>query len=238
MPACFPQILTATALPLPPLAPDQLHVLIASVDSLATQREHTMAAINTEEQARAARFVNSLHGDNFSLVRGTLRRCLAGYLQIPAKDIRFTFNQFGKPALDPAQTNQALQFNVSHSHHMAALVFAIGRKVGIDIEFVKSLKNLSGLAQHVCSPQEMEEFNAMALDRRQEAFFRLWTRKEAFIKASGQGLSMGLKSIYIGFDETSAVRHVQYHGEWLQHWMVKDLPCDANYKLAVAVETV
>jgi 4'-phosphopantetheinyl transferase len=108
--------------------------------------------------------------------------------------------------------------------------------VGVDIEFIKSLKNISGLTQHVYSRQELEEFNAMEPHKQQDAFFRLWTRKEAFIKAKGQGLSMGLRSIYIGFETTAPTRRIEFRGSWLDNWLVKDLQCDADYKLAAAIE--
>jgi 4'-phosphopantetheinyl transferase len=236
MTARFPEIIEFPTLPPPQLAPNQLHLLVASLESLAKYREQAFAVINPDEQCRAERFINPRHGDNFRIVRGTLRMCLSTYLHLPAQDIQFDFNEYGKPEISPAQNQQALQFNVSHSHHMAAFIFGNRKKVGVDIEFNKPLKNLSGLANHVCSPQELEEFNTMEHAQRQDAFFHLWTRKEAFIKAKGQGLSMGLRSIYIGFDTTSATRRIQYRGEWLDNWLVKDLPYDGNYKLAVATE--
>lgn len=210
--------------------------MAASIPTLARQLEPTLALINPEERARAARFINPDHGENFALVRGTLRRCLASYLGIDAGDIEFIFNQYGKPAVTPAQNKIELHFNVSHSHQMAAFGFTIGRRVGIDIEAIKSLKDMQGLTQHICSPEELAEFSALADHDRKDAFFRLWTRKEAFIKADGQGLSMGLRSIYLGLDESTEQRPVQYQGIWLKNWLVKDLPCVSDYKLAIASE--
>jgi len=193
-------------------------------------------AINEEERARAARFLNPAHGDQFALVRGSLRCCLAAYLDIPANKIEFEFNQYGKPLIRPAQNAMALQFNVSHSHHMAVFVFTLRQRIGIDIEYMKPLKNMAGLAQHVCSPGEWREFNALDGSQCEAAFFRLWTRKEAFIKANGQGLSMGLRSIYVGLQETDIINRVQYEGHWLGNWFIKDLHCPQDYKMAVAVD--
>ena len=120
---------------------------------------------------------------------------------------------------------------------MTAFSFTLGKSVGVDIEFMKPLKNMPGLAQHVCSPEELEEFNALQSAQQHDSFFRLWTRKEAFIKANGQGLSMGLRSIHIGFDTSTSLHPVQYQGKWLANWLVKDLACDENYKLAASIET-
>ena len=231
----FPEIIQFSASP-PPLTSNQLHLMVASLDTLASNRERTSAVIDVEEQARAERFVNATHGDNFRLVRGTLRLCLAAYLGLAAEDIRFDFNKYGKPEIVPEQNHKALRFNISHSHQMAAFAFTEEKPIGVDIEFIKPMKDMAGLAEHVCCPQELDEFNAIAPQERQKAFFRLWTRKEAFIKAKGQGLSMGLRSIYIGFDTNRAIHRVQYRGDWLNNWLVKDLECDANYQLATTIE--
>ncbi|KPJ96496.1 MAG: hypothetical protein AMJ53_00460 [Gammaproteobacteria bacterium SG8_11] len=232
----FPQVSEFSALLPPRLAPNQIHLMVASLESLTQHREQVFSVIDQTEQTRAERFINPTHGDNFRLVRGTLRILLAAYLKQNAKDIHFDFNEHGKPLINPSQNPQALQFNVSHSHDMAAFVFTMQKPVGIDIEHIKPLNNISGLAQHVCHPKELDEFNAMEAHARQDAFFRLWTRKEAFIKAKGQGLSMGLRSIYIGFDMASAIQCVEYRGKLLADWRVKSLQCDPNYKLAAAVE--
>jgi 4'-phosphopantetheinyl transferase len=211
--------------------------MVASVDELAENRERTNAVLDAQEHARANRFIDSRHGEHYRLVRGTLRLCLANYLKLPAETIRFVVNEYGKPEVVPEQNHQGLQFNLSHSHRMTAFLFTLGKSVGIDIEFMKPLKNIPGLAQHVCSPEELEEFNALQSAQQHDSFFRLWTRKEAFIKAKGQGLSMGLRSIYIGFDTSTSLHPVQYQGKWLANWLVKDLECDANYKLAATIET-
>ena len=97
---------------------------------------------------------------------------------------------------------------------------------------------MEGLAQHVCSPKELLEFNALDTRQCEPAFFRLWTRKEAFIKANGQGLSMGLRSIYVGLERTDIIDRVQYQGVWLKNWFIKDLNCPQDYKMAVAVENL
>jgi 4'-phosphopantetheinyl transferase len=232
----FPQILAISTHTSPPLENQQVHVLAASLDDLETYREQAEAVINSEERARAARFINPAHGEQFALVRGALRCCLATYLAIPAATIEFVFNNYGKPQILPAQNNIALQFNVSHSHRMAAFAFALGQRVGIDIEYMKPLKNMTGLAQHVCSPKEWDEFIALDASQCEAAFFRLWTRKESFIKANGQGLSMGLRSIYIGLQETDIIDCVQYENMWLRNWYIQDLHCPQDYKMAVAVE--
>lgn len=232
----FPEIIRFSASP-PALVPAQLHLMVASLDDLAKNHERATSVINAEERVRADRFINPTHGENFRLVRGVLRQCLAEYLELPAQAIRFDTNQYGKPEVAADQNQRAVHFNLTHSHRMAAFSFSLGNCVGVDIEFIKPLKNMTGLAHHVCSPKEMEEFLALAPAQQQDAFFRLWTRKEAFIKAKGQGLSMGLRSIYIGFDTTRSLHPVQYRGEWLQRWLIKDLACDAGYKLAVSTET-
>ncbi|MCI0504571.1 MAG: 4'-phosphopantetheinyl transferase superfamily protein [Gammaproteobacteria bacterium] len=234
--ARFPEIIPFQASP-PPLGQGQMHLMVASLEFLATDRERILSVINEEEQSRAQRLINAAHRDNFRLVRGALRLCLEQYLGLPAETLRFTVNPYGKPEIDPAQNPRALRFNVSHSHQMVAFIFTLGKCVGIDIEFIKPLRNMDGLARHVCNPRELTEFNALDFAARREAFFRLWTRKEAFIKAKGQGLSMGLRSIYIGIDTNSAARPVQYRDNWLNNWLVKDLACDPQYKSAVAIET-
>ena len=232
----FPQIVELSVSPPPPLEANQLHILALRIESLAKDDTLLLATLNDEERKRAERFINPEHGYKFSLTRGMLRRCLGFYLNQPPQTIVFSFNEHGKPEIKSLVNNHQFFFNVSHSHEMAAFLFAYDGRVGIDIERIKPVKDLLGLAKHVCHPDEFAEFTSMDEAQREVAFYRLWTRKEAFIKANGQGLSMGLRSIYIGCGPRDHITEIKYKTRTLTDWRIKDLPCDPEYRMAIAVE--
>ena len=216
----------------PPPLEKGVHVFTTPISAIS----HTASienCLNKSEQQRAARFIDPKHGRNFTLVRGLLRHWLACYLNQKPESIVFRYNKHGQPSVDNLNSEH-FYFNISHSADMAA--FAFGRnRVGIDIEMVKSMKNLDAMTRHIAHPKEYAEFQHLSEPEALDAFFRLWTRKEAFIKANGQGLSMGLRSIFIG-TQTQCIPTVEYKNKPQPHWLIKDLPTEENYKLAVAID--
>lgn len=221
--------------PPPPLSTTDIHVFTTYVEDISDHE--LLQSLNQAEQARARRFVNPEHGHRFSLIRGLLRHWLGYYLDLAPASVVFQYNDFGQPWVKPQNPNRLIHFNISHSHNMAAFSFARVR-VGIDIEFMKTMKNLNAMTRHICHPDELLEFESLAPKQANEAFFRLWTRKESFIKANGQGLSMGLRSIFIGSHPQHSIHHVKHKNLQLNNWTIQDLPCPNDYKLAIAFETL
>ena len=212
------------------LRANEIQLYVLRISEQLDDEAELSALLSPDEVARAERFLNPQHGRNYRCMRGLLRKLLAAYLDMTPQAIHFEYAEHGKPSLSH-QTE--LQFNMSHSRDMAAYAFCLQHDVGVDIEYMRAQKNLDGMIGHVGSPQEQTELQQLDTAARLQAFYRLWTRKEAFIKAVGRGLGMGLRSIHIGTAQDTAPRRIEYKNECLPAWFVQDLTPPADYKLAI-----
>ncbi len=165
--------------------------------------------LNADELARADRFFMDVHRYRFIAARAMLRDLLAGYLGQPPQAIRFEYNEWGKPALAAGSTATDLRFNLSHSQDLAMYAFALERDVGVDLEMIRAEVANERVAENFFSRWEVETLRALPREHQAEAFFNCWTRKEAYIKARGQGLSIELASFDVSLapgDEAKLLR--------------------------------
>ncbi len=161
------------------------------------------AVLNAEEKQRAHRFVKSQDKIRFIAGRGILRSLLGQYLNLAPAAIAFDYLAQGKPILGKTHCDQALQFNVSHSHHLALYVISdSGQNVGIDLEFMRPLPEALSLARRFFQEQEVAHLVSLPPKMQEAMFFRLWTAKEAYLKATGEGLS-GLQNIELTINQKS-----------------------------------
>lgn len=137
----------------------------------------------------------------FIVARGILRALLGHYLQVPATTLCFAYNAYGKPSLQSPAVQPALYFNLAHSHEMALYAFSYGREAGVDIEYMRdlALDDYLLMARNHFSPGEYTRLLALPESARKQAFFNCWTRKEAYIKARGMGLSIPLDTFDVSF---------------------------------------
>jgi len=150
-----------------------------------------------DEKSRAARFVFPKDRCRFIAARGILRAILGQYLQRHPADIEFAYGTNGKPAIRADGPQSAIQFNLSHSHGLAVYAFAYRREVGIDVEVVRPGVQQDGVAELAFSDSELAELAALPPELRDEGFFLCWTRKEAYLKARGAGLTIPLRSFQV-----------------------------------------
>lgn len=178
------------------LAADEIHVWRADLEreeSVIRQLEKTLSV---DEQARANRFRFQRDRNHFIATRGILRELLGKYVNRAPEDLEFDYGPQGKPTLRAQPSRQSVQFNVSHSHGMALLGFALGRRLGVDVERVRKFTG-EKIAERYFSPQEVMELHRLPAALQDEGFFLCWTRKEAYIKARGEGLHVPLKSFHV-----------------------------------------
>ena len=149
------------------------------------------ALLSADEHARAARLRARERRRRFVVARGVVRTVLARYLGTDPASLRFEYGPRGKPRL--AATS--LRFNLSHSHDLAVLAVTHGRELGIDVERIRDTVAVTPLATRFFSPAECAALEALPVDERRPGFFRLWTRKEAYLKATGEGVSRELRAI-------------------------------------------
>jgi 4'-phosphopantetheinyl transferase len=175
--------------------PAEVEVRYLSLDTAPRLRE-LGGFLSADERERAARFRFDRDRNRFIVCRGSLRELLAARLRIAPSSVRFVYGGHGKPAIEDPE----IRFNVSHSHGMAMIAVTRGREVGCDIEWIDPSFAGEKIPEHFFSPYEVATLRALPVAGQCEAFFRCWTRKEAYIKACGLGVSLALDS----FDVTLA----------------------------------
>ncbi len=179
--------------------------------------------LSPDELDRAARFRLPQLRDRFIACRSFLREILAGCLNVAPAAIEFTYNAHGKPGV------RGLHFNLSHSGSMAVYAVSRTREVGIDIERVDP-KFEGNIPEHFFSRAEIAGLRSLPRDAQLEAFFRCWTRKEAYLKARGEGLAIGLWSFDVSLDEPA-----KFLGG-VEGWSIEALECDDGYAGAVVAK--
>src|ERR1700738_3040122 len=172
------------------LVPDEVHVWRALLDQPRSSLSLFTQVLSANERARAERFYFDADRRRAIIARGLSRLLLGHYLGRPAHQIEFKYNAFGKPAL--ADADCPLQFNVSHSGDVILVATAIDRVLGVDVERIKQDMANAEIAARYFSPCEYRTLLALPPEIRGEAFFACWTRKEAYLKARGDGLSLPL----------------------------------------------
>ena len=205
------------------------------------------ASLDAAEHTRAARFHFERDRQQYVASRGLVRRLLGAALDTPASALVFEYGAHGKPAISAAfLQGRTLCFNLSHSAGWAMFALAWDREVGIDLESATRLKRdvdgLAGLAARVLSARELAIWQALPdAGAREAAFLRAWTRKEAYAKATGQGLFDELIRTEVALDAAApksslTLRSSPQEGEITRHWVLHDLSAPDGFAAALAVE--
>jgi 4'-phosphopantetheinyl transferase len=193
--------------------------------------------LSPDEIARARRFHFERDCLRFIHCRSALRSLLAAYLKIPAAEICFEYLKSGKPRLAAEQNSQALEFNVSHSAEMALIAICDEHQIGVDIEKIRDEIDATALANRFFSSRERAALRALPEDRRVTGFFACWTRKEAFLKAVGDGLSFPLTDFSVTTDPDLGPQLIEIKGksEAGNQWLLADLAVPEGYRATVAL---
>lgn len=193
-----------------------------------------LRTLDQDERARAERFHFDKHRRHFVVGRGFLRTLLARYLDTTPEAVRFTYGPYGKPALE---RESSLRFNASHSGDWAVYGFVQDHEIGVDVEYVKPDFATEGIAERFFSAGEVEALNGVAEAEKPAAFFRCWTRKEAYIKAIGSGLSHPLDTfdVTLAPGEPAALLRVEREPEAIARWSLFDVDVAPGYAAALAV---
>jgi 4'-phosphopantetheinyl transferase len=187
--------------PLPALAQHELHVWRAFLDAPPMLLHRLESTLNADEKERAEKFLVPKARERFIAARGILRELVATYLEIEPEKVEFMYGPQGKPSLSSVH-NSKVCFSVSHSREMGLFAFASDGEVGVDIEQVKPDFRGMEIASHFFSSEEIAALAKLAPELGAEAFFGCWTRKEAYVKARGQGLSIPLRSFTVSFADS------------------------------------
>ncbi len=218
--------------------PAPIRVWRAALDRSEPETAALAALLAPDEQARANRFRFERDRRRFTVGRGLLRTLLGSTLGIAPEAIAFAYGTRGKPAL-ARPSGSGLEFNLSHSNGLALLATSWGRAVGIDLEYEGKTLDFLGIADRFFTPQELGQIRSQPEGARQRsAFFRGWARKEAFLKARGDGLWVGLDQFEVSIDPSVPPRVVwtAWDPVEAERWTVLDLDAAPGFASALVVD--
>jgi 4'-phosphopantetheinyl transferase len=208
------------------------------LDPSAERVEALGRVLSEDEWERARRFRFDKHRRQYVVGRGALRTLLAAYLGIRPEAVRFTYGPRGKPFLASPLDAYGLHFNLSNSDELALMGFVFGRELGVDVEFLRQMNDCEEIAERFFSESERRMLRTIPFPTKQEAFFNCWTRKEAYLKAVGEGLAAPLDSFDVTLAPGEPPRMLTLKGDAGQaaRWFFHHLRPADNYVGALAIE--
>jgi 4'-phosphopantetheinyl transferase len=219
------------------LTQDEVQLWRADLEAIRGDESRWEKLLSTDEAARASRFHFARDRQCFVAGRALLRIILARYLGREPAELRFSYSKKEKPALDPTEASSDLAFNISHSGGIALLAFSRGREIGVDIEQVRPNSDLDAIARRFFSKHEQQQLAALSSAEKIDAFFRCWTRKEAYVKATGDGLSLPLSQfdVSIAPEEMNALLATRPDGKEASRWLIREVTAGSGYTAALCV---
>jgi len=205
----------------------EVHVWRISLSPERARLSAFESELSEHERERGGRFHYPADAEKFIAAHGALRTILGAYAGIRPRELVFSRSAFGKPSLIRVEEARAgLRFNMADSGEVALVAVSNGREVGVDIERMKAGEDLAATALQCFCGAELDLFRAAHPDRQAEVFYTFWSRKEAYIKARGEGMSLVLRNI-----DVSAVPVMLD-----RRWTLEDLTVDPGYRGAVALD--
>ena len=220
------------------LSSQDIHIWRANLDLPIEQIERFLETLSADEKIRAERFHFERHRNFFIAARGILREILSRYSELKPEEWRFNYGTRGKPEIAESCGVKNLEFNVSHSEEIALYGITRASKIGVDIEKIRSLDDAEKIAQRFFLPQEFLWLSKLSPAEKKAAFFSLWTCKEAYLKAIGEGLAFGLDQFEIGFstDGLPKIISIQGNKEAGKYWFLQQFNPVLGYVGSVAVK--
>jgi 4'-phosphopantetheinyl transferase len=171
------------------LLQDDVHVWRIELDQPEAQLQSLLQTLSSDERSRAERFYQKQHRHRFIAGRGILRCILGRYLNIDPSVLKFNYEPLGKPVLADTYGGKKLWFNLSHSQGLALCAVSCDRLIGVDLEYIRPISDVISLAEQFFSTSEYALMRSLPPSQKQQTFFRYWTCKEAYLKATGAGLA-------------------------------------------------
>jgi 4'-phosphopantetheinyl transferase len=221
------------------LTGEEVHVWRASLNWPAGYVRRFQDLLTPDELSRSERFRFQADRQRFLVARGLLRTILSRYLRVEPGQLRFAHDERGKPHLISPSASRALAFNLSHAHGLLLIAVTHNRRVGIDVEYTRPpLPDVEHIAERFFSVEEKEVLRALSPTARNEAFFRCWTCKEAYLKARGEGLSMPLDRFQVAVIPGQPARLLRVEGDLKEasRWSLRELVPAPGYVATLAVE--
>lgn len=224
------------------LAAGEVHVWSLPLDISQSSLASVTGFLSSDERTRADRFRFEVHRNRFAVGRGLLRAILGRYCDVPPERLQFDYGLNGKPELiTPCEgvrrTGGALHFNLAHSDGVGVLAVTQTAPVGVDVEQVRRLQEFNELVSQFFSAREAAEFSKLPWEKQPAAFFNLWTRKEALLKATGEGIAHSLNQVEVSFLPGEPARvHSLPAKQWAGgEWSLVELAISPSYAAALAL---
>jgi 4'-phosphopantetheinyl transferase len=218
----------------PLLRDGEVHLWSAPLEKSQETLDYYASLLSREEKARATKYVFRRDQVHFVLCRGILRELLGGYLSVPGKSVEISIAPGGKPLLPHGTQNGDLRFNLSHSHGLAIFAFTNRQDVGVDTELIREDIDAEEIAQRYFSNEERAEFNGLTSAERARGFFLCWTRKEAYLKARGDGLiKVPLDSFSVSLSPDAPARLSSADAD---RWSLHSLEISKGWAAALVVQ--
>lgn len=220
------------------LAEGEVRVWLVDLGRATATGEGLTRVLSEDEWERAARFYFRRDAMRWVMGRAALRAIVGQCLGVAPRAVRFRYGRCGKPELAPPFDRHSLCFNASHSAGLALFAVTGGRRIGVDIERLRPLPDLEAIAERMFSPQEQQALRRLPPAQRHEGFFNCWTRKEAYIKAIGEGLAYPLERFTVSLAPGAPPRleDVQDDPAEVGRWTLGALEPEPGYAAAVAIE--
>lgn len=217
------------------LSDEEAHIWRADLEGNERFQDSFLKLLSPDEKNRARKFRFDKDRRNFIVARGILRSLIGQYLAINPEEVSFQYNEFGKPGI---ANNNTLLFNISHSHNIALFAFTNKYNVGVDVEFLNPNIEVKDIATNFFSTNEIMKL--LALPEKQQAlgFFNCWTRKEAFIKAVGEGLSFPLDQFEVSLEpgKPAKLLATDWDQKAVSKWTIHSMTPGANFVGSLAIE--
>jgi len=193
--------------------------------------------LSSLELERARRFRFDLHRNRFVAGRGFMRTLLGRYLQTEPAKLEFSYNPHGKPFLSGAFAKSGLNFNLAHSENLALLAITRVGTVGVDVERIRPLTDADQIVANFFSARESAAFHNLPIEQKLAAFFNLWTRKEAWLKATGEGIGSRLNAVEVSFLPGDPARFLSLPEDPQNTvlWMLHNLEPAPGFAAALAI---
>ncbi|MCA1601396.1 MAG: 4'-phosphopantetheinyl transferase superfamily protein [Acidobacteria bacterium] len=220
------------------LGDDEVHVWRAALNIKESRVRSLRRTLTADERARAERFHFQEDREHFIVARGLLRVILGRYLGVEPSQLRFSYSLYGKPSLASESCAGDLCFNVSHARGLALYAVTRGRDIGIDVERIRADLADQQVAERFFSQQELAELRTFSGSMWSQAFFNCWTRKEAYIKARGEGLSLPLDQFDVSLAPGEPAALLSFSGDDQEafRWSLRELSPGYGCVAALAAE--
>jgi 4'-phosphopantetheinyl transferase len=220
------------------LSREVIHIWIASLEQSNCKVQNLSKLLSEDEQDRSMKFCFEKDRKHFIVGRGLLRTFLGRYLDKEPTQLKFYYSQYGKPALDGTVEGNVLNFNLSHSHGLALYAFALDHQIGIDIELIRFIPDVEQIVERFFSTNERSLFRTLSPEQKQIAFFKGWTSKEAYLKATGNGLAYPLDQIEVSLNpkDPPGLLKIVDNADASTQWSLYALQPAPNYIATLAVE--